>query len=145
MRKLRDFDLGIESIKVYLGIILAIAGPVLVFLGAQRVMNLGGFLGYLAMVLGVALVGAYCFLTWDGYQEIFGEDAAIALFALPLATFGVLMVFLSVNTTWMVPPHDKIFLAFGVALVVIPIAFLVNYLREDIVSYLRDIVSYLKS
>lgn len=74
------------------------------------------------IIFGIALIGAYCKLSWDGFKEYLGNEATIGLLTPPLLTFGILAIYTSFTAEWLVPPHGNVLLGFGAAIILIPIA-----------------------
>lgn len=105
-------------LKVNIGIILAILGTGVTTLKA---FSPRGLFDYLLIALGIGLIVVYCFLTWDWFQAKFGKDASIALFLIPLVTFGAVSIFITISSEGVAPPHDKIMLVLGVILIVVPV------------------------
>lgn len=118
-----------KSHKVIIGLALAIIGSGLAFFMAVTPDRITDYLG---LAFGVLLILGYCFLSWDWFTDFFGKDASIVMFTPPLVTFGILSVYLSLTKPWLESPG--VLLAFGIIIIVIPIALLVYFLR-DIIGY----------
>ncbi len=110
-----------DLIKLNIGIILAIVGTGLTILKAFDPTNT---IDYVYIVVGIGLIVVYCFLTWDWYERVFGIDASIALFTIPLITTGAVTIVIALFTQGIAPPHDKVMLGLGAALVIVPIGLL---------------------
>ncbi len=88
-----------------------------------------GSMDYLWIALGIGLIAVYCFLTWDWFEEKFGKDASIALFLIPLVTFGAVMIVIALFSLGnIVPPHDKVMIGLGAVLIAVPIYLLREFL-----------------
>ncbi len=106
-------------LKVIIGIILAIIGTGVTAINAFSTPI--SLVEALIMTLGIGLIVVYCFLTWDWFKAKFGKDASIALFLIPLITFGAVTIIMNVFLGGMKPPHDKIQIVLGVILIVVPL------------------------
>lgn len=115
-----------ESVKTLVGVVLGVIGTGLVLFGAITPDEL---IDYAQIVIGITLVGGYCVISWDWFKSFFGRDPSTALLMPPLVTFGVLAIYVSLTSPWLVPPHDKIMLGLGGALVVVPLVLLFKALK----------------
>lgn len=85
---------------------------------------------FVLMGIGAALVGIYCMISWDWFNNSFGKNANEVLFSPPLLTFGVLAIYYGLIQDWLAPPHDKIFSGIGLAFVLISIYYIQKVLRR---------------
>ncbi|MBS3815359.1 MAG: hypothetical protein KGY45_02200 [Hadesarchaea archaeon] len=115
--------------KIIIGVILAIIGSVLAFF---KGLTPDALLDYALIVLGVALIGVYCIVSWEEFRSIFGKDASLVLFVPPLLTFGILSIYLSQTSKWLVPPHDTVLIGLGIALIAIPLVLLGMSLKNEL-------------
>lgn len=116
-----------ELEKAIIGIVVGIIGGGLVFFKA---ITPDTITEWVLIVVGIALIGGYCFISWKWFKKRFGKDATFGLLTPPLITFGVLAVYISLTTNYIPTPHDKVFLGLGVALVIIPLVLLVRALQR---------------
>ena len=107
--------------KLIIGFILGAVGS---FLTVFYSFAYAWWLDLILIVVGLVMVFGYCYLTWDWFEVNFGEDGRIAIFLVPLIVFGATMVYLSLTSTSIVPPHDTVMALLGVAMMVGPGAFL---------------------
>ncbi len=113
--------MDIDMIKLMIGFILGVLGS---FLTVFYSFGIAWWLDVLLIIVGLGMVVAYCYLTWDWFEVNFGEDGRIAIFLVPLIVFGATMVYLSLTLASIIPPHDTVMALLGVVLMVGPGAFL---------------------
>jgi len=113
--------MDLDMIKLIIGFILGVLGS---FLTVYYSFAIAKWIDILLVVVGLVMVVTYCYLTWDWFELNFGEDGRIAIFLVPLMVFGATMVFLSLTSSGIVPPHDKVMALLGAVLIIAPGAFL---------------------
>lgn len=116
-----------EFKRIIIGAVIAVIGTCLAFYYA---ITPESPLDWTWIIVGIALLAGYCVISWEWVKVRFGKDASTVLLTPPLVTFGILSIYVSVFTIYFVPPHDKVFLGLGAALIVVPLALLGKALKK---------------